>query len=983
MKSSKRIFATVIAIIMLATIIPLNLYTDFSTNGYQRVLEGFERVHNLYSRLSLNLESLQEMPKVERPFSDRPNGTVNSDTEGNQGVGVLADCVERCRKRDLSQNVSSQSIRTAFLSENTEYLPQDKAVIIACLVYGTQVVSFDDVLVKALTGEEPNDNLFTATVNYTASVWDIVEYSAPADMGPTYFGQCISLLNSFVDFYNHFEALINPYDENTSLQVAVSALQVINDIFSIFGYPVPGVGAILSSIQFGIQIATVMTYQIFYNETIPLYIAERAIEGYTGGNDTVWPQKPIYMSEDDYEQIMISVDIYCSLKFNYSQTGEGFGIISSTEYNYEPIENSSDISITGISNENTEILIIPSSINGHTVTEIGVSAFQNNSYIEEVILPDTIENIGCYAFKGCSALSLVQLNEGLRNIYFDSFTGCSKMVNIFLPASLENISVFNIWLITIRPFTNCKSLENIWVDSANTHFTSLDGVLYSKDLKELIVYPAGRTALTYNIPNTVETIGQAAFNGCVYVQNINLPNSLLSIEDRAFQKSSITNMQLPDTLPQPEIFRCVFLDCKNLTDLTFPASWKSIEGERPQNFYGYNYGGCINLQNIYFPANMVETTQCLDDTAWYNNQPDGLIYAGKVLYGYKGIMPMNTSVSLRTDTVGIGSKAFSGCTELKGINIPSSLINICDSAFLSCSNLIAINMPESVMSIGNNAFCGCSHLFQLTIPTDITSIGARAFENCTGLQSINFNALNCNDISSFGIFTGCNSLQTANIGNNVIRIPANAFSGCSGLTSVTIPKSVTSIGSDAFKGCGSCTIFGIPGSYAQTYAISMGIPFVPITIIKPTAGSGCVVDKNNKMIYGIAPGITKQQFESQYIQLGNGYSAEYSSATLGTGTMVTIFENDAQSNGTVVASYSIVIFGDVNGDSNIDTSDSGNIIDYENFIITWDTINDSSYMTAADLNGDGNIDTIDADIIVDAENYILTINQITGLAVPV
>ncbi len=65
---------------------------------------------------------------------------------------------------------------------------------------------------------------------------------------------------------------------------------------------------------------------------------------------------------------------------------------------------------------------------------------------------------------------------------------------------------------------------------------------------------------------------------------------------------------------------------------------------------------------------------------------------------------------------------------------------------------------------------------------------------------------------------------------------------------------------------------------------------------------------------------------------------------------------------------------------NIDTSDAGIIIDYENFLIFWDQPDDALYLKAADLNGDGNIDTADAGIIVDFENFLLTINQTTGLA---
>ena len=80
------------------------------------------------------------------------------------------------------------------------------------------------------------------------------------------------------------------------------------------------------------------------------------------------------------------------------------------------------------------------------------------------------------------------------------------------------------------------------------------------------------------------------------------------------------------------------------------------------------------------------------------------------------------------------------------------------------------------------------------------------------------------------------------------------------------------------------------------------------------------------------------------------------------------------------ATYTIVIYGDINGDGNIDSIDAGHLADYENGFVTWDAQSDAAYLKAADLNGDGSIDSIDAGIVADAENYLSNINQSTGLA---
>ena len=179
------------------------------------------------------------------------------------------------------------------------------------------------------------------------------------------------------------------------------------------------------------------------------------------------------------------------------------------------------------------------------------------------------------------------------------------------------------------------------------------------------------------------------------------------------------------------------------------------------------------------------------NTAWYNNQPDGLVYAGKVVYKYKGEMPKNTEIVIKDGTLGIA-----------------------DEAFHNCSGLTSITIPNSVTSIGNNAFDGCSGLTSITIGNSMTSIGDGAFRHCgrvlTSIIVENGNIKydsrnNCNAIietATNELILGC---STTVIPNSVTAIGDQAFSDCSGLTSVTIPNSVTSIGEYAFASCEKLT----------------------------------------------------------------------------------------------------------------------------------------------------------------------------------
>ena len=166
--------------------------------------------------------------------------------------------------------------------------------------------------------------------------------------------------------------------------------------------------------------------------------------------------------------------------------------------------------------------------------------------------------------------------------------------------------------------------------------------------------------------------------------------------------------------------------------------------------------------------------------------------------------------------------AFSGCSGLTSLTIPSSVTEIGSYAFEDCSGLTSLTIPSSVTSIGWYAFEGCSGLTSLTIPSSVTEIGSYAFEDCSGLTSLTIPS----SVTSIGwyAFEGCSGLTSLTIPSSVTSIGWSAFSGCSGLTSLTIPSSVTSIGYYAFSGCSGLTSLTIPSS---------------VTSIDDNAFSGC------------------------------------------------------------------------------------------------------------------------------------------------
>ena len=506
---------------------------------------------------------------------------------------------------------------------------------------------------------------------------------------------------------------------------------------------------------------------------------------------------------------------------------------------------------------------ISSFIFGENVAYIPAGLCQSMKFLTSVIIPENVISIGYAAFYGCSSLTSITLPNSLTSIGSRAFDGCFSLASIIIPYSVTDIGdhAFSSCYFSSDNFTNNSSLnaeENYYWGARIFDADEVNGLFIQNDT----IVNCRPYVDTITIPSTVKYIQGTPFSECWYRSSIVVESGNAIYDSRENCNAIIEtatntlilgcqNTIIPNTVTS--IGDAAFYGCVSITSITIPRSVTSI-GD-----YAFIY--CSSLTSITIPESVITIGRyAFEGTTWYNSKEDGVIYIGKVLYKYKGEMPANTSLDIIDGTLSISSEAFNGCSNLVSITIPESVTSIGDWAFSDCSSLTSATIGNSVTSIGEHTFSWCSSLLSITIPNNVTSIGHCAFYNCssltditisenlthigdgafsgcTAIKSVTWNAKNCKDSPSF---ENRSSIQSFTFGENVEYIPVYLCIGMGSLKSITIPNSVDSIGHDAFAGCSSLTSVTIGsrvksiGSGAFEYSALKSV-----TLTAPTVEAYC------------------------------------------------------------------------------------------------------------------------------------------------
>ena len=465
--------------------------------------------------------------------------------------------------------------------------------------------------------------------------------------------------------------------------------------------------------------------------------------------------------------MLLSIIVVAPITVNASEDDE----LTYGDFQYK-IEDDNSCTITDYDGMASS-LSIPSAINGHTVKQIDTGALSDNRIITSVTIPNGVTTIGFSAFNGCIKLEKIKFSSNLDTVCENAFNNTKWFNN-------QSNGLVYVGKVAYKYKGDMPRNTKITVKSDTVSISESA----FKDCANL-------TAIL--IPSSVKHIDKYAFYNCQGLTKLNFNDGIERIENYAFGScEKLTSVNFSETLKSIGAF--AFVECKKLSEITIPQSVTSV-GE-------YAFSGCENLASVTVSDDLPYVGgRAFEKTKWLNSQPDGVVYIGKSAYGYKGDMPKNTELSLKSGITNISGYAFYEEKNLTSVKIPETVNRIGNWAFLDCEGLKNVNIPDGVKRIESWTFSNCSSLTNITVPDSVTVLDGLAFSYCTNLKNIELSK-NLTEIG-MGALSHCTSLETIDIPDSVIIMDNIAMAGCSELKSVNIGSNLKTVGGQVFAGCTS------------------------------------------------------------------------------------------------------------------------------------------------------------------------------------
>lgn len=401
--------------------------------------------------------------------------------------------------------------------------------------------------------------------------------------------------------------------------------------------------------------------------------------------------------------------------------------------------------------------------------------------------PNASADLGEGGFYGCSALETIVLGEGFDFVAYDAVNGCLSFAgyeledgcdkftvsggvlfvggaaqlpaawggeDLAVPEGIADVRLYKDERVVKAEFrsvvlgqgvqsirTEGVRFERYEVAAENPHLTAEDGLLFNKDMSNLIAWPAGKSATFYTLPESVASIAAYAFYGAE-VLGIEGPG-VVTVGEYAFADSALENAVFGDSLRT--VGNHAFDDARHLQSIELGEGLLSV-GDRA-------FQDASALQSVALPFGLEE----IGDYAFLDS---GL-----------------TEIVFPSASVSIGNGAFSG-TEIASVILPEGMTQVPESLFSGAEMLTHVELPSTLESIGSYAFYNTA-LEQISLPAGLKSIGRYAFRG-TELEDVALPA----GLQSLGkyAFYGCEQLTSVTAANLDTVYEEGCFGGTPFLT---------------------------------------------------------------------------------------------------------------------------------------------------------------------------------------------------------
>ena len=445
-------------------------------------------------------------------------------------------------------------------------------------------------------------------------------------------------------------------------------------------------------------------------------------------------------------------------------------------------------------------------------------------------IPDGVESIEQAAFAQVNGLTAIELN-GVKKLAKGAFDKAVKLRNVLLGPSVDTIED--------GAFGGNNDLAAFDVDSANPNYTADNGVIYTKNKEELVLFPAGKAGEYTTLPTT-KKIRNRAFYYAQKVTKVTFNSNLEIIDNDAFQATTkLENITFEAPAKIKTIGTFAFQG-SGLTELNIPASlevvsWSAFgstklkkvtvaDGSQLQSINKAAFNGCKDLAEFTFEGSST-LNKIQEDAFSGDDKLKSFVIPEKVTILERG--------------------AFNGASSLETITFkqPATMTVIGEGAFQNAKALKRIELPNTVTTISKDAFNTCSSLKEIVIPASVTTIDATGFQECAKLEKFTVDKNNpvYSSVDGFLLSKDKKTLVSfppakANtyytmLPPTIETIGKQAFYFVQALENVTIPEKVKKIEDFAFDRVANLNTIAFLGK-------------TPITDVAPSAFNPANVDKS-------------------------------------------------------------------------------------------------------------------------------------------